>query len=418
MLRTKKLIVGSLLFIVACVLAGELALAGKPVPPPPLPPVRYRIKYPQLPANYNPDMYLTVEGITSPFFLNNKWQVQAVGAYMDLDGRYTAFLYDPAVDPNKAIDLNSWFDGNRGVPEGYYLRSARDINDENVIIGQLEDQAGNRCGFAIDLAAETPVVDLLPTVDGATDLRPTEINENGDILVIYQDASGTWRSYLFNPGYYGDPEHRIPRDGTPLDFRDVDVSDLILPLSGSSVFFHLNNPYQGRPAQIAGVAVDELAFRYTVGAAEPERFPIQAYQIGAINDDGAFCGEKVTPLKGGKYAYQPFRYDDINGTQLLPTDATRSRFPNDMNRDRDLLTTRSEVYRDDWSGWVALDTLLVGTSTDVALWNSDSRHFLLWPCLSDRIEVMNAAGVRQRAGIIAGGRTNRLVVLTPEVWPQ
>ena len=121
------------------------------------------------------------------------------------------FLYDPAVDPNKAIDLNNWFDGNRGVPEGCYLRLARDINDENVIIGQLEDQAGNRCGFAIDLVAETPVVDLLPTVDGATDLRPTEINENGDILVIYQDASGTWQSFLFNPGHYGDPEHRIPR---------------------------------------------------------------------------------------------------------------------------------------------------------------------------------------------------------------
>ena len=60
---------------------GELALAGKPVPPPPLPPVRYRIKYPQLPANYNPDMYLTVEGITSPF-----WTIMASASGRNLYG--------------------------------------------------------------------------------------------------------------------------------------------------------------------------------------------------------------------------------------------------------------------------------------------------------------------------------------------
>ena len=165
------------------------------------------------------------------------------------------------------------------------------------------------------------------------------------------------------------------RDGTPLDFRDVDVSNLILPLSRTSVYIKLNNPYQGRPAQIADVGADGLAFRYTLGATEPEWFPIQATSIGAINDDGAFCGDKFVQLKGGKSAYlSPSGMTTSTASSCCWQIPSRRRLPIDMNRDRDLITSGRKLSRR-LERWVALDTLLVGTSTDVALWNSDSRGF-------------------------------------------
>ncbi len=48
MLRTRKLIVGSLLATAMFMVASDLVLAGKPAPPPPppsLPPVQYRIRF-------------------------------------------------------------------------------------------------------------------------------------------------------------------------------------------------------------------------------------------------------------------------------------------------------------------------------------------------------------------------------------
>jgi hypothetical protein len=57
----------------------------------------------------------------------------------------------------------------------------------------------------------------------------------------------------------------------------------------------------------------------------------------------------------------------------------------------------------------------VGTIADVALWHSDSFGFLRTPFLSDRVPIANSD---KEAGIIAGGRNNNSVILTPEAAPQ
>ena len=284
MSRTKKLMVWMLFAIPAFVLASDFVLAGKPGPPP-LPNVRYRIKFIQLPDNTD-DAGFWLGGMTSPFKLENAWQVQLVGKSLYLDGRGYAFLYDPTRNPNQGIDLNSWFIDSNGVPlpdfvppafpNGYHLESAWDINDEGVVVGRLKNELGSCCGFAIDLAIPFPALDLMPT-DGATESWPVKINENGDILFRCRDASG-YGSFLFNPGYYGDPNVRPPRTG-PLDFSNLTSEDARLQILHNKVGriqadnnFQLNNPIAERPAQIAGTTVSGLPFRYTVGTEVPEVF--------------------------------------------------------------------------------------------------------------------------------------------------
>ncbi|MHB8971187.1 MAG: hypothetical protein ACYC3X_17595 [Pirellulaceae bacterium] len=280
MLRTKKLIVWSLFAIPVFVLAGNLVLAGKPVPPPPLPNVRYRIKYVELPGGFVPNP--EIGGI------NNDACVVGFYDRADVGGVRHGFLYDSSVNQDLALDLHALLAPS--IPPGWTLRSASDISDVQVVVGVLQDGVGNQQGFALDLGTEIPVVDLLPTL-GSTLSMAAEVNENGDILVAYKDASGAWASFLFNPGIYnGDPGARALRNGVPMDFSHVDVLDdglELLPLSGESTGFRLNNPIAGRAQQIAGATPSGLAFRYTVGGSL-EVFTAAKLNGGvlALNDDG------------------------------------------------------------------------------------------------------------------------------------
>ncbi len=229
MSRTKKWIVWILLAIPVFVLASELAMAGKP---PALPNVRYRIKF--------VDLLDDAAMVRSCGLRNTNKYSQSVGYLEMLDGPRIAFLFDPLTNPNNLIDLNTIVDP-LSTPLGFHLGSATDISNEMVIVGNLEDSLGNRQGFALDLAIEHPVLDLLPT-NGSTNSTPRHINENGDILIAFTDAAGNWGSFLVPANiYYGDPEQRVLRDG-PIDFSDDPVADLVLPLNGPHLEFVLNNP--------------------------------------------------------------------------------------------------------------------------------------------------------------------------------
>jgi len=386
MSHTKKLFVLSLLAIPILALAGDLALAGKPGNPP-LPNVRYRIKYVDLPGEY------------MGFWINEmNNQGCVVGYYDSADiGLRHAFIYDPTVNPSAATDLHALV--LPSVPDGTTIQSAAGISDRNVVVGYIRNAAGNSQGFAIDLGTENPVVDLLPTF-GSTSSLGVRVNENGDILVAYRDAAGTWASFLFNPGIYnGDPVARATRNGIPLDFTGIDAMDdrvVPLPLSGDSLYFQLNNPTSGRAAQVAGKSASGVAFRYTVGSSLqlfPEARVVS--QLTAVTDDGTFCGPAYF-----KNDVDPFRC--AGAVERLAT-AENNPYPGGMNDSRDVLTNR-QVYRDDWGGWVALDNLVVGSTTDLARW---SGAFPTRFHITNRIAAANA-------GIIAG-RRDGLVILMPEI---
>ena len=346
MLRTKKLIVWSLLAIPMFTLAGDLALAGKPSKPP-LPNVRYRIKFVDLLDGAAMVRSCTVRGMNS--------FSQVVGHLDMLDGQQIAILFDPATNPNNLIDLNAIVDPV-STPIGFHLRSATDISNTMVVVGNLEDTLGNRQGFALDLAIQPPVLDLLPT-NGSTDSTPRHINENGDILIAFTDSVGNWGSFLFHTDIYnGDPNERALRD-VPYDFSDEVVSHLVLPLSGPHLEFSLSSPFGGRDVQVAGKTADGLAFRYTRDAVNAEVFSFPVVGVTDINDDGTFCGCAKIPLSKSRFATEAFVY--TGSRQLLTGAITNEAYPTDMNSSKDLIT-RYQVYRNDW-GWVSLNDVVVGT---------------------------------------------------------
>jgi hypothetical protein len=279
-----------------------------------------------------------------------------------------------------------------------------------VVVGRLEltgsDPLQTRA-FALDLTRENPVVDILPDV-GSDFSAGMQINENGDILGVYRNAEGTFDGWMFNPGLYGDLWTRVPRDdGTPLDMSS-EVPEY-LPLTGHATNFRLNNPSDGRHAQIAGVDSTGVAFRYTLGDDDPEVFPelnLYVSSIGALNDSETFCGLiRVAGAKRNKssVALAPFRYN--TAVQQLPD---FSQMPQDMNSSGDIVFFNI-VYRDWEDGlgerYVALDDIVVGSDADLTAWFGKDAV--------DCFELNDRAGA-SHSGEIAGRQGGYLFILTPE----
>ena len=192
---------------------------------PGLPKVRYRIHLPRLPAN-------STFGEFDVLDMNNAGDI--VGLYSSARG-ITAFLYAPARNIKLAIDLNDL--AVDGIPEGAWLRAGFAINEWGVVVGCLQQANGDVHPFALDLGADTPVVDLLPNF-GAAFASGSQINENGDIIVRIENPRS---AYLFNPGLYnGDTSVRASRDGEPQDFSAK--TPQLLPAHISTSTIQLNNP--------------------------------------------------------------------------------------------------------------------------------------------------------------------------------
>ena len=389
------------LFVSGSTLFAAKGGGGKPPkddPPPPaeLPDVRYRIKLIEPAVNAN--------GTGSPWinYINNLGQV--VGKYQAEDGT-RMFLYDPRCDCDQAFDMNAIV--TAGIPDGWRLRSALAINDYMVVVGNMEEiSTGQVRPIAIDLAADNPVVDLLPAVD-VDKSHAIEINENGDILGMVELVDGLDASWIYNPGLYGDPSDRDARDPGPLDMSTV--SPELFLLGSRADLFQLNNPVGERPAQIAGVDVDGVAFRYTLGDAEPEGFPevnLDGYVAG-LNDAGTFCGLHRGPKVKGQIKVDPFRFNPSfePSLELLPMDDREQIYG--MNSSEDLISAYSYVYHNDW-GWVAIDDLVVADmDADVETWRSELRI----------MRYINDRGGPSSAGQITGMMVGdgRFFVLTPEL---
>lgn len=328
--------------------------------------------------------------------LNNRGQV--VGWYQDAQGQ-KGFLYDPSI-PGGVIDLSSL--SLPGIPAGYRISSAVGINDHEVLVGYLTNDFGasgaHRIAFALDWAAESPVVDLLPNM-GSPFSYGRKINENGDILGIYDTIQ---TAYLFNPGLYaGDPAIRALRDGQAVDFSNDTTS--ALPF-GSQI---INNPVGNSPARVAGKDSNGVAFRYTTGL-EPnyEPFPdiVLGDNLGGINDAGTFCGVKNVRTMIRKNQYEttrvPFRYTSAIDT--LPIDQAYA-IAGDINNSGDVVGNTA-LYRTEWGGWRQLTDLpVVGQNDDMLFWFTGSP---VPKQIGDRVTADDA-------GYVTGGISGKLFVLTP-----
>ncbi len=367
-----------------------------------LPNVRYRIHFLQLPTNAEP-------GHTSINDISNAGEV--VGLYTSGRG-ISAFLYAPTRDAARTIDLNELAVG--GIPEGAWLRAGIAINEWGVVVGSLQLADGDIHPFALDLGVETPVVDLLPHC-GARQAYAVQINEHGDIVVQIDDPPS---AYVLNPGLYnGDPAVRASRNGVPQDLSKQ--TPQLLPADISSGPLQLNNPHGDRPAQIAGVTNDHVAFRYTTGKTPTlETFPTLQISkarshVEGLNDAGMFCGQYFNTAIDDSYERRLFRYD--RSLELLP--GTVSDPISDFNSSGDLIT-REYFYRDDW-GFVHVTDLVVGSDADVATWKSGI-PFLY--AMSDRENQTDAPTlVGELEGVTIEDETSMprlLFVLTPELLPE
>lgn len=341
--------------LVACLLLLGLILctpvnqshAGKPKPPPPLPPVRYAIQFWDLP---NPGNDGTDPNIND---MNNLGQI--VGWYFDPLGDQRAYLYHPEWD--LAVDLEAAY-GGAGVPPGWKVASAVGINYHGVIVGYLAPigspygGGGSRRGFRIDTTAAQRVFEVLD-FDLGDDEYARQINDNGDILGAYHNPNGPSGIYLY-----------CANDPNPLKTLD-----------GVQATAYLNNPAGTRPAQVGGTFDDgtQKPFRWTPQTSStPQTFGSFATYGGVrgINDSGTLCGSAST---GRPAKITPFRLD--GSATFLSSDF--GPWGQAINSTGDVLlapagTLVGGIYRDDWSayGYYAdINKLVVGTPAELTEWS-------------------------------------------------
>lgn len=336
--------------LTVCVVVMTLALSavvpcsfgGKPMPPPPLPPIKFQIQLWDVP--YGGGKYINK--------MNNLGQV--VGWYSHPNGEKHGFLYDPTVNVDTAIDLNDVV----ATPAGWMISSAVGINDRGAIVGYLEPVGSSfdpnfRMGFILDMAAETPTLLPLPDAQWAY-AWGTSINENGDVLGIYRTAGGGYGIYFWNCGLYA------PADPTPV-LLEQDVALTDAPPE-------LNNPVGDRPAQIAGQLAAGptkygTAFRWTPGQSL-ETFPeLQSPSVMDINDSGIFCGRVLAKPTNKPSSLYLMRFN--TSLELLGLSINSTIF-SDINGDGDLITYAS-LYRDGW-GFLNPNDLIDLSDPDAAIW--------------------------------------------------
>jgi probable HAF family extracellular repeat protein len=374
----------ALLTIIGCVLMTSpvSVMAGKPVPPPPPPPVpKLRIQFFDVP---NP------AGEKYTIQMNNHGQV--VGFYRTASGERHAFLYDPAIDAQMAVDLNDLLD----APEGWVIAGARDINDFGAIVGFLHpigDESVSR-GFVCDLSAAVPTVQTLPDSAWISSIGH-RINENGDVIGKFRNADGTYGGYVYHTGLYG----------------AADVAVTVLSTNGSLAA--LNNPVGTRDTQVLGQdAATGIPFRWTRGQGFESLTPMGTCGVYDMNDSGTVCGWSNVKFKygSGKNTYYEYYNVPVRYTTALQTlsGGYDGELADSINSSGDVVTTYDRLYSDLW-GFRTLNSLIDPADPNAVAWNSKSNLYCTG--LNDRDATTKCGQV---SGVIwwADG-TEQFFLLTP-----
>jgi hypothetical protein len=289
---------------------------------------------------------------------------QAVGNYYPTPGVTRGFFYDPAIDPSVSTDLNDL--DIAGMPEGWAIQSAEGLNDRGGIVGILAPSVGSpedpslRRGFILDMTAEPPALLPLPNL-GSDRSYGTCINDNGDVVGVYDIGDGRYDAYFWHSGLYDDPM----APPAPV----LTLGQIVHP-----GFISMNNAIGGQPAQVAGNLLISSAlrgFRWT-----PEQPLFEAFQqldgdvstVHDINDSGTLGGwifAKLSKKPGRQY---PFRFH--TSLELLTgSDAGRAW---GINNDGDLaaFTSDTAYYYHNTLGFLKLTSLIDPNDPNAAIWST------------------------------------------------
>jgi hypothetical protein len=317
---------------------------------PNLPPIEYHIQLFDFPSDETPIIHGS----------NNVGQV--VGFNNGTNG-FRAWLYDATVDPDTAIDLNVM--PITGVPEGYVIGAALDINDFGFAVGFLQLDGDttdeSRRGYVLD--TNTWIMQTFPNSEEPAYSFTFKINEDGLVLGGYDwfNEDG-WR---IHEGFY---------------LYDLVNQSFTFPdLEGEHIFnrsMDLNNSLGGRPAQVAGQeqgnsSAPKKMLRLTL----PDFLEVidlhedsTRTTFGALNDAGTMCGHisfdiSTHPRKREIVTY-PFRHGE--SLELLPIPPSGGSLTFDINSAGDIVTSYY-VYHDDWE-YVSPDDVVIGGAETMERW--------------------------------------------------
>jgi hypothetical protein len=344
-----------LVAIVVLGLSADFAVAQKPIKnsPPPPPPVYYQA---QFWAVGGPISGYPVPGlldINQVYDSNSRGQT--VGAFrLDLDGDGApdangsrAYLYDPAVNLEYAVDLNQIV---QGIPEGSVIRQARAINEAGQIAAYLASNDGSTFlpqPVVIDLTQQPPRLYAIPDRDLTDYSTSGDINNAGDLAVSYRHTDGSFGHYICNFDF-------ITKQLSPIEVLDVATSDGRAP--------RINDA-----GDIVGPLGDGDAYRWKkIGSFE--RFtgllPI------ALNEAGAFSGRATVTSSKNRQTYRAF----VCGTSLRLFEDSFNDTGIDLNESGDVLR-RFHLYHSGLNTTFVLKDLLDPRDPDTVFFEYISEVF-------------------------------------------
>ncbi len=179
-------------------LSATAVFAGKPVKnPPPPQPVESQVQFWSVAS-------VAGGNVTVGDIYDTNSKLQTVGSCVidyNSDGVTDAthgILYDPSVDTQYAIDLNTIVSN---IPPAWAIRKASAINEVGQIAAYIEPIAAPPCCSAATghdwyLDQTPPKMYAVPDRDFTSYSLPGDINDWGDIAVRYQRTNGTFGHYV------------------------------------------------------------------------------------------------------------------------------------------------------------------------------------------------------------------------------
>jgi len=335
----------------------------EPPPPPPLPPIQYTIQLFDFP--FDGEGYI--------YGKNNSGQIVGFQIFgFDDTTTYRAWMYDPQLNPDSAVDLNDI--DIIGVPDGYVIGAALDINESGLVVGflQLPDDSTteSRRGYILD--TNTWILWTLPDNEPAYSFAQ-RINDDGLVLGGYDEINDA--GFLVQGGAY---VYNLSTD-----------SLRFLNLGGASNRdMCLNNSSGERPAQVVsswfgGTTLLRVTLPDSTEVLSVDAPDLERVSARGLNDVGTICGflsqRVATKGKQTETRSRAFRYTD--SVQVLPANPTGSSGATDINSSGDVVGGQY-LYHDSWE-WVDLDNLVTGSPEALAIWFSSSPE-VQWICDRDQ----------------------------------